>query len=96
MDYTWFFPLRVSTLKSVFFSVSSFLLAFCLSIYFLHISGKEHAMADILWRARFNNKDGMVLEDEEVDMDFFEPARLREKRQSTPAQNEFDIDGYEG
>ena len=31
-----------------------------------HISGKDNAMADMLSRARYEDEDGMVLEDEEV------------------------------
>ena len=34
-----------------------------------HISGKDNTMADMLSRAIFENKDGMVSEDEEVSVD---------------------------
>ena len=37
-----------------------------------HISGKDNAMADMLSRARFDDEGGMVSEDEEVGVDFFE------------------------
>ena len=36
-----------------------------------HISGKDNAMADMLSRARFEDEDGMVSENEEVSADFF-------------------------
>ena len=39
-----------------------------------HISGKDNAMADMLSRARFDDEGGMVLEDEEVGVDFFKAA----------------------
>ena len=39
-----------------------------------HISGKDNAMADMLSRARFEDEGGMVSEDEEVGVDFFEAA----------------------
>mgnify|MGYP007069652537 CR=1 FL=1 len=60
-----------------------------------HISGKDNAMADMLSRARFENEDGMVSEDEEVDADFFKLARARVKRRSTPPLNELDEDDYD-
>ena len=34
-----------------------------------HISGKDNAMADMLSRARFNDEDVMVSDDEEVGKD---------------------------
>ena len=55
-----------------------------------HISGKDNAMADMLSRARFKDEGGMVLEDEEVGMDFFEAAYVTTERGSTPALNDFD------
>ena len=61
-----------------------------------HISGKDNAMADMLSRARFEDEDGMVSENEEVGADFFKSARMRIKGQSTPPVNEFDEDGYAG
>ena len=40
-----------------------------------HISGKDNAMDNMLSRARFDNEDGMVSEDKEVGVDFFETVR---------------------
>ena len=42
-----------------------------LNLEIWHISGKDNAMADMLSRARFENKDDMVSDDEEVNADFF-------------------------
>ena len=50
-----------------------------------HISGKENTMADTLWRARCKGEDDMVLEDQEVGVDFFELAQLTVNEWSTPA-----------
>ena len=58
-----------------------------------HISGKDNAMADMLSRARFEDEDGMVSENEEVGANFFKSARMRIKGQSAPPVNEFDKDG---
>jgi hypothetical protein len=41
-----------------------------------HIAGKDNAMADMLSRARFNDESGMVSEDEDVGVDFFEATHL--------------------
>ena len=61
-----------------------------------HISEKDNAMADMLSRARFNDKDGMVSEDEEVGVNFFESAYVTMRERSTPALNEFDEGKYDG
>ena len=53
-------------------------------------------MDDMLSRARFENEDGMVLKDEEVDANFCKSTRTRVKRQSTPPLNEFNEDDYDG
>ena len=45
-----------------------------LNLEIRHISGKDNTMADMLSRARFDDEDGMVSEDEEVGVDFFEAA----------------------
>ena len=45
-----------------------------------HISGKNNAMDNILSRACYEGNDDIVLEDEEVNMDFFESARLSAKK----------------
>ena len=55
-----------------------------------HIFGKDNAMADMLLRARFDDEDRMVSEDEEVGVDFFEEAYLTTGRESTPTLNDFD------
>ena len=47
-------------------------------------------MADMLSRARFENEDGMVSEDEEVSVDFFEVAYVTTRKGNTPALNHFD------
>ena len=59
-----------------------------------HISGKDNAMADMLSRARYEDEDAMVSENEEVGADFFQSARLRTERQNTPPVNGFNEDGY--
>jgi hypothetical protein len=61
-----------------------------------HISGKDNAMADMLSRARFDDEHGMVSEDEEVGVDFFEAAHLVTERANTPTLNEFDETEYDG
>ena len=61
-----------------------------------HISSTDNAMADMLSRARFEDDDGMVSENEEVGADFFKSARMTLKRQSTPPRSEFDEDDYDG
>ena len=53
-------------------------------------------MADMLSRARFENEGGMVSEDEEVGMDFFEAAYVTTGKESTPALNDFDERKYDG
>ena len=50
----------------------------------------------MLSRARFDNEDDMVSEDEEVGVDFFELAQVTTKGRSTPALNEFNENEYEG
>ena len=59
-----------------------------------HISRKDNAMADMLSRARFDDDDDMVLEDEEVGVDFFEAAYVTTRKGSSPALNEFDESKY--
>ena len=61
-----------------------------------HISGKDNAMADMLSRARYEDEDGMVSEDEEVGADFFKSARLKTERQSAPPVNDFNEDATTG
>ena len=61
-----------------------------------HISGKDNAMADMLSRARFNDEDGMVSDDEEVGEDFFGSANVTTRKGNTPALNEFDESRYDG
>jgi hypothetical protein len=61
-----------------------------------HISGKDNAMADMLSRARFDDEDGMVSENEDVGVDFFETAHLATEREGTRALNEFDESEYDG
>ena len=61
-----------------------------------HISGKDNAMADMLSRARFDDEGGMVSEDEEVGVDFFEAAYVTTDGTSTPALNDFDESKYDG
>ena len=46
--------------------------------------------------ARFDDEGGMVSEDEEVGMDFFEAAYVTTDRGSTPALNDFDDSKYDG
>ena len=52
-------------------------------------------MADMLSRARFDDEDGMVSEDEEVGVDFFKSARVTRTR-SSPALNKFNEREYDG
>jgi hypothetical protein len=61
-----------------------------------HISRKDNAMADMLSRARFDDENDMVSEDEEVGVDFFDAAHLTSERMSTPTLNEFDESDYDG
>jgi hypothetical protein len=61
-----------------------------------HISEKDKGMADMLSRARFDDEGGMVSEDEEVGVDFFEAAHLTIERGSTLMLNEFDESEYDG
>ena len=49
-----------------------------------HISGKDNAMANMLSRTRFEDKGGMVSEDKEVGVDFFESAYVTMREGSTP------------
>ena len=49
-----------------------------------HISGKDNAMVDMLSRASFDDDEGMVSEDEEVGVGFFESAQITAKGRSTP------------
>ena len=53
-------------------------------------------MADMLSRARFDDEGGMVSEDEEVGVDFFEAAYITTDGMSTPALNDFDASKYNG
>jgi lipocalin len=53
-------------------------------------------MADMLSRARFDDEGGMVSEDEEVSVAFFEAAYLTTKKGSTSTLNEFDKSKYDG
>ena len=53
-------------------------------------------MADMLSRARFENESGMVSEDEEVGVDFFEAAYATTDRESTPMLNDFNESKYDG
>jgi hypothetical protein len=48
-----------------------------------HISGKDNAMADMLSRVRFDDEDGMVSENKDVGVDFFETAHLVTEREGT-------------
>ena len=61
-----------------------------------HISGKENALDNILSRACYEGNEDMVLEDEEVNVDFFESARLSAKKRGTPALHLFNENYYEG
>jgi hypothetical protein len=53
-------------------------------------------MADMLSRARYDDENGMVSEDEEVGVDFFETTRVTTGRASTLTLNEFDESEYDG
>ena len=53
-------------------------------------------MADMLSRARFEGEDGMVSEDEEVGVDFFESACVATRAGSAPALNKFSKSEYDG
>ena len=53
-------------------------------------------MVDMLSKARFNDEDDMVLEDEEVSLDFFELAQMLANKRSTLALNEFNENDYDG
>jgi hypothetical protein len=44
-----------------------------------HISGKDNAMVDMLSRARYHDEHDMLLEDEEVSIEFFEAAIWQRK-----------------
>ena len=67
-----------------------------LNLEIRHISGKDNAMAYMLSRERFDDEDGMVSENEEVSVDFFETAYVTTRKGSTPALNEFDESKYDG
>jgi hypothetical protein len=67
-----------------------------LNLEIQHISGKDNAMADMLSRARFDDENGMVSDDEDVGVDFFEAAHLATERGSTPTLNEFNESEYDG
>ena len=60
------------------------------------IFGKDNAMADMLSRARFDDEDDMVSEDEEVGVDFFKEAYVTTRKGSTPTLNEFNERKYDG
>jgi lipocalin len=53
-------------------------------------------MADMLLRARFDNESGMVSEDEDVGVDFFEAAHLATEKGNTPTLNDFNESEYDG
>ena len=53
-------------------------------------------MTDMLSRAWFEGEDDMVLEDEEVGVEFFESTQMSANIRSTPALNEFDENNYKG
>ena len=53
-------------------------------------------MANMLSRARFDDEDGMVSEDEEVGVDFFGTTYVSMRKGSTLALNEFDEGEYDG
>ena len=53
-------------------------------------------MAGMLSRERFDDEGGMVSEDEEVGVDFFEAAYVTTEGGSTPALNNFDECKYNG
>jgi lipocalin len=50
----------------------------------------------MLSRARFDDENCMVSEDDEVGIDFFEAAHLTMERVSAPTLNEFDESEYDG
>ena len=50
----------------------------------------------MLSRARFDDEGGMVSEDEEFGVDFFEAAYVATEWASTPALNDFDESKYDG
>ena len=53
-------------------------------------------MVDMLSRARFDDEDDMVLEDKEVNVDFFESAQVTVREENSPTLNEFNENEYEG
>jgi hypothetical protein len=61
-----------------------------------HISRKDNAMADMLSRARFDDESGMISENEDVEVDFFEAAHLVTERGSTLTLSEFNESEYDG
>ena len=67
-----------------------------LNLEICHISRKDNAMDDMLSRACYEGNEDMVLEDEEVNVDFFESARLSAKKQGPPALHRFNENYYEG
>ena len=52
-------------------------------------------MANMLSKARFDDKDEMVSENKEVDMDFFESAQSLANGRSTLTLHEFNEDDYD-
>ena len=52
-------------------------------------------MGDMLSRAQFKGKEGMVSEDEEVRVDIFESAQLTANDQSTLTLNKFNKTDYD-
>ena len=60
-----------------------------------HILGKDNTMDDMLSRAWFEEEDDIVLEDEDVSVDFFESTQMMANKRSTPDLNEFNEDEYE-
>ena len=53
-------------------------------------------MANMLSRARFNDEDDMVSDDEEVGEDFFESTNMTTWAKGTPALNKFNESEYDG
>ena len=61
-----------------------------------HISGKNNAMADMLLRARFEGEGDIVLENEDVALDFFKSARASIEDQDVQVLHAFNETEYEG
>ena len=66
-----------------------------LNLEIRHISGKDNTTADMLSRARFDDKEDMISEDEEIGVDFFETTYITTRKESTPALNKFDKRKYD-